>query len=158
MKTTKLLAALGYVVLLGVPALVLGASACSNSVSDLCDQLCECELCNDDRYDDCIREIEESVAIAEAYECGDELSAMEECFLDKNTCDDGSFSIEDDCSGDSEELSECIADASDLIGEPPDNSSGQSTGNGGGNEQLCFDSCISEGFSESECAEFCATG
>jgi hypothetical protein len=106
------------------------ASGCGRAV-EYCDVKCECELCSDRKYDDCVISTDGDIDRAEAYECGEEHDALVQCAIDKADCDHNDFRVEgDDCDDESEDYQECVNDATDL--------------GGGTGPQVCFCTCTCE--------------
>jgi len=102
------------VALFGSPVALLGG--CDGQAGQLCDVICECELCNDRQEDECVISLQAQFDIAEAYGCAEQADAYVECMLDNNDCDDTSFSVSNKCGDDAEDYGKCINDNSDIGG------------------------------------------
>ncbi|MBW2457973.1 MAG: hypothetical protein JRI68_25935, partial [Deltaproteobacteria bacterium] len=63
------------------------ASGCGKA-AEYCDLMCECELCNDRKYDECIINTDGNLDTASAYECDADYEAYLDCVISKSDCDD----------------------------------------------------------------------
>ncbi len=120
--------------MVGMTLLGVAASGCGRSV-EYYNMMCECELCNDRKYDECIISTDAELERAAAYECDAEAEEYLDCVIAKADCDDNRMELDsDDCDNESEDYYECIEDATDLGG-----SSSSSSG-----QDVCFCACECE--------------
>jgi hypothetical protein len=102
----------GWLLLAAVAGLT--SNACGLA-EEYCDTKCECELCNDRKYDECVIEMDAEIDRADAYECTEDYDAYAECVISDASCEDENWGLEgDDCANEYEDLYDCIDDASDL--------------------------------------------
>jgi len=140
----------GLVVWLSVAGLAVTACACDSRAVEFCDAKCECTLCNDREYDECVIDKEHDIDVAAAYECDQEYDELLTCVLDKADCDDYAWVVDaDDCDNETEDYADCVDDASDL-------------GGGGGNPTcactcngVSFAVCQGNGCCNNACAAQC---
>ena len=112
MKTSTLL-----VISTALSAGLVISAACNTQATGVCDTYCECTICNDLEEDFCADGVAAVIAMAEAYECNEEIEAMTECINDKSDCDDNNLDL-DSCKDEGEDLGECFQDKTDLKGMP----------------------------------------
>ena len=101
-----------FVVWLSLSGVVL--SACGRA-AELCDAMCECELCSDRKLEECEISTDTAIDEADAYDCADDFDAYLQCQLDEADCDEHNWRVEDDsCDSERDDYVECVSDASDL--------------------------------------------
>jgi hypothetical protein len=99
---------------LALGAAFLGTAAllpmgCGASATSICDAICECVGCSDNDREECIDETEDAIDDAEKEGCGDQASALLDCWDQELECDDEVVQI-DGCRSEQEDYSECYAD------------------------------------------------
>ncbi|MDI3290271.1 hypothetical protein [Polyangium sp. 15x6] len=102
------------VLLLGLAS----ASAGCSRAQVICDLICECEHCNDQREIETCEQHATREAVADAYDCGDAWATYTTCVEEQGTCDEknarySTMSGNNDVCGDEENaLNSCIDAAS----------------------------------------------
>jgi hypothetical protein len=100
--------------MVGLASAGLGLTACSRA-AEICDAMCECELCSDRKYDDCKIEVNSGIDQADAYECGDVYQTFLDCRLSRAQCTERSWHLEQtDCENEYRDVSDCVTAASAL--------------------------------------------
>ncbi len=91
------------------------ATGCSRA-AEYCDAKCECELCNDRKYDACVIDKAADIDEADAYDCGDDYDKYLQCRLDESDCDNHHWTTNDpdDCDSERDDWHDCRDDASSL--------------------------------------------
>jgi hypothetical protein len=104
------------------------STGCTSAAS-VCDMVCECQHCNTYAEDSTCRSLEREEARADAYECGDQYSAVLSCMVEKGTCDEERVTFTTrgpgNCAAQSTGMS-CMSDA-DCFGGNPSCSNGMCT-------------------------------
>jgi hypothetical protein len=100
--------------MVGLAATGLGLTACSRA-AEICDAICECELCSDRKYDECKIDVNRGIDEANAYDCGDLYQTYLDCTLDRAQCTERSYHLEqNDCDNEGLDYHNCVDAASDL--------------------------------------------
>ena len=101
-----------------VSTIGLGVAACSSGKT-ICDKRCECLTCSDRTFDECVINVNEDVARADAYGCSEQMDLANDCYLQRFGCDTINNVIAhpdaEDCAKEQQRLQECIAAASKLL-------------------------------------------
>ncbi|MEM9696801.1 MAG: hypothetical protein AAGA56_29970 [Myxococcota bacterium] len=110
---------------------------CSSTASEICDLVCECQRCSDRAREECENNYKAQEERASAFECEADYEAYSDCIIDNPECDDDDPNGQllpakrfdaDDCDDELADLNECIADASDILGEGSGSGTGTTTG------------------------------
>ena len=100
-----------------VSLVVVGlASVGCGRAEERCDLKCECELCSDRKYDECVIGVDYAIDRAAALECSEDYDAYFDCYVDRADCDNDTYSFGldgDDCSDEAKDLFDCCDSASD---------------------------------------------
>lgn len=97
-----------------IPALLLAAPGCGGaSISDLCQQACDCSSeCNEQELDECIQNGEALEKAAGDLGCSSAFDDYIACLDDNLVCEDGEASVKGACAAEENALgSECSIDA-----------------------------------------------
>ncbi|MRG96492.1 hypothetical protein [Polyangium spumosum] len=100
---------LGAWLALGVGLATFAGSAggCGPSAADICDLKCACEGCNEAERDDCIADVNDTVAQAESRGCADPYDAWLVCVESEAECRDGETFTFDGCDIEEDALAAC---------------------------------------------------
>lgn len=97
---------------LGAAAIVL--TACGRA-GEYCEEMCDCELCNDRKMDECIIQIDTTLDVTGAYDCDDDYDKYLQCRIDRAVCDNHNWRVENNaCDTEQTRYVECVRAASGL--------------------------------------------
>jgi len=108
------------------PMLVVAATAglvmgCEDLADEYCEAKCDCEKCNDRQAEECLIQAEETLDIAEAYECSGPAEDYYNCTIDSSVCEDNSWNLVDEslevCTELNSQIYQCMADHSAILGD-----------------------------------------
>lgn len=92
---------------------------CGSSAQSVCSDVCECVGCSENEEQDCVDAVEDQQQEAEAEGCGDQVSALVDCYGSELECRDGDVIDVDGCDSEEEAVSDCSGGLGGLgVGDP----------------------------------------
>lgn len=116
---------------IGCGVLALVAGGCGASVEAVCEKVCECEGCNDEKLEECVDQVSDLEAAADDRGCSSEFDDYLSCTDEELECKNGNSSV-DGCGTSFEALAKCAAGGLDDVDDNPQ--PGEDAETGGGDE------------------------
>jgi hypothetical protein len=102
---------------LGILA-ALAATGCSSLAEDVCDEQCRCSPCSDRDFEDCVIRTEAQLDVYDTYDCSEQADQLYLCAIERGYCRNDSWTYDEECVPEDEDLQWCVSSASLLRGQP----------------------------------------
>jgi hypothetical protein len=89
--------------------------ACGSSASSICGDVCDCVGCSESEEKDCVDAVEDQQQEAEAEGCGDQVSALIDCYGSELECREDRVDV-DGCDSEEEAVSDCSGGFAGFVG------------------------------------------